>query len=69
MRFAKLSKRWKMQIVILSSLSVLFFISLITFNLFLNEYRSENEKQRTKLIKKGSELIGERIKISRDGKK
>lgn len=68
MRFTKLPKRWKMQIVILSSISVLFFISLITFNLFLNEYRSENEKQRTKLIKKGSELIGERIEISRDGK-
>ena len=68
MRFTELPKRWKTQIIILSSISVLFFVLLIIFNLFLNEYRAENEKQRTKLVKNDSELIGERIEIPRDGK-
>lgn len=68
MRFKELPKRWKTQIIILSSISVLFFVLLIIFNLFLNTYRAENEKQRTKLVKNDSELIGERIEIPRDGK-
>lgn len=68
MRFKELPKRWKAQIIILSSISVLFFVLLIIFNLFLNTYRAENEKQRTKLVKNDSELIGERIEIPRDGK-
>lgn len=68
MRFKELPKRWKTQIIILSSISVLFFVLLIIFNLFLNTYRTENEKQRTKLVKNDSELIGERIEIPRDGK-
>ena len=66
MRFTELPKRWKTQIIILSSIAVLFFVLLIIFNLFLNEYRAENEKQRTKLVKNDSELIGERIEIPRD---
>lgn len=68
MRFTELPKCWKTQIIILSSISVLFFVLLIIFNLFLNEYRAGNEKQRTKLVKNDSELIGERIEIPRDGK-
>lgn len=68
MRFTELPRRWKTQIIILSSISALFFVLLIIFNLFLNEYRAENEKQRTKLVKNDSELIGERIEIPRDGK-
>lgn len=40
----------------------------IIFNIFLNSYRAENERQRAKLVKDDSELIGERIEIQRDGK-
>ena len=46
----------------------MFLILIVVFNLFLRSYRAENEKQRTKLVKNDSELIGERIEIQRDGK-
>lgn len=45
-----------------------FLILLVIFNIFLSSYRAENEKQRAKLVKNDSELIGERIEIQRDGK-
>lgn len=68
MRFKELPKKWKIKIIALSSISVLFLILLVGFNLFLHSYRTENEKQRAKLVKNDSELIGERIEIQRDGK-
>ena len=68
MKFKELPKRWKTKIIALSSISVLFLILLVGFNLFLHSYRAENEKQRAKLVKNDSELIGERIEIQRDGK-
>lgn len=68
MKFKELPKRWKTKIIALSSISVLFLILLVMFNLFLHSYRTENEKQRAKLVKNDSELIGERIEIQRDGK-
>ena len=61
-------KRWKVKVTILSFISVLFLILLVIFNIFLSSYRAENEKQRAKLVKNDSELIGERIEIQRDGK-
>lgn len=68
MRFKELPKRWKVKVTILSFISVLFLILLVIFNIFLSSYRAENEKQRAKLVKNDSELIGERIEIQRDGK-
>ena len=68
MKFKELPKRWKTKIIALSSISLLFLILLVGFNLFLHSYRVENEKQRAKLVKNDSELIGERIEIQRDGK-
>lgn len=68
MKYQELPKRWKTKIIILSVVSVLFLILIVVFNLFLRSYRAENEKQRTKLVKNDSELIGERIEIQRDGK-
>lgn len=68
MRFKELPKRWKVKIIMLSFISALFLILLVIFNIFLNSYREENEKQRAKLVKNDSELIGERIVIQRDGK-
>ena len=68
MKFKELPKRWKTKIIALSSISVLFLILLVGLNLFLHSYRAENEKQRAKLVKNDSELIGERIEIQRDGK-
>lgn len=68
MKFKELPKRWKTKIIALSSISVLFLILLVVFNLFLHSYRAENEKQRAKLVKNDSELIGESIEIQRDGK-
>lgn len=68
MRFRELPKSWKARIITLSFLSVLFFLLLVGFHIFLNSYRAENEKQRAMLVKNDSELIGERIEIPRDGK-
>lgn len=68
LNYQELPKRWKTKIIILSVVSVLFLILIVVFNLFLRSYRAENEKQRTKLVKNDSELIGERIEIQRDGK-
>lgn len=68
MKFKELPKRWKVKVTILSFISVLFLILLVIFNIFLSSYRAENEKQRAKLVKNDSELIGERIEIQRDGK-
>lgn len=68
MRFRELPKRWKVKIIILSFVSVLFLLLIIFFNIFLNSYREENEKHRAKLVKNDSDLIGERIVIQRDGK-
>lgn len=68
MRFRELPKRWKVKIIILSFVSVLFLILIVFFNIFLNSYREENEKHRAKLVKNDSDLIGERIVIQRDGK-
>lgn len=68
MRFRELPKRWKAKIITLSFISMLFLILLVGFNIFLKSYRAENEKQRAKLVKNDSELIGERIEIQRDGK-
>lgn len=68
MRFKELPKKWKVKIIILSVISVLFAILLVAFNIFLNSYREENERQRAKLVKNDSELIGERIEVQRDGK-
>lgn len=61
-------KKLKVKIIILSVISVLFAILLVAFNIFLNSYHEENERQRAKLVKNDSELIGERIEIQRDGK-
>ena len=68
MRFRELPKRWKVKIIILSFVSVLFLLLIVFFNIFLNSYREENEKHRAKLVKNDSDLIGERIVIQRDGK-
>lgn len=68
MKFKELPKRWKTKIITLSSISVLFLILLVGFNLFLHSYREENERQRANLVKDDSELIGERIEIPRDEK-
>ena len=68
MRFKELPKKWKVKIIILSFISALFLVLLVIFNIFLTSYRAENERQRAKLVKDDSELIGERIEIQRDGK-
>lgn len=68
MNFKELPKKWKTKIIILSFISALFFVLLVIFNIFLTAYREENERQRAKLVKDDSELIGERIEIQRDGK-
>lgn len=68
MRFKELPKKWKVKIIVLSVISVLFSVLLVVFNIFLNSYREVNEKQRAKLVKNDNELIGERIEIQRDGK-
>lgn len=68
MKFRELPKKWKADIIVLWSISVLFLILLVVFNLFLHSYRAENENQREKLVKTDNELIGERIEIQRDGK-
>lgn len=68
MRFRELSKKWKIKIIALSFISILFLILIVIFNIFLNSYREENEKHRANLVKSDSELIGERIVIQRDGK-
>lgn len=68
MKFKELPTRWKTKVIALFSISVLFLILIVSFNLFLHSYRVENEKQRAKLVKDDSELIGERIEIPRDGK-
>ncbi|OLA45635.1 MAG: hypothetical protein BHW39_03655 [Firmicutes bacterium CAG:552_39_19] len=67
MKFKELPKKWKRKIVILSFISALFLLLLVIFNIFLVSYRAENERQRVKLVKDDSELIGERIEIQRDG--
>lgn len=66
MRFKELPKRWKVKIIMLSVISALFLLLLVIFNIFLTSYREENERQRAKLVKADSELIGERILIQRD---
>lgn len=68
MRFKELPKKWKAKIITLSLISVLFLILLAAFNIFLNSYRAENEKQRAKFVKNDSERMGERIEIQRIGK-
>ena len=55
-------------IIILSFISALFLVLLVIFNIFLTSYRAECERQRAKLVKDDSELIGERIEIQRDEK-
>lgn len=54
--------------IILPFFSALFLVLRVIFIIFLTSYREENERQRAKLIKDDSELIGERIEIQRDGK-
>lgn len=68
MKFRELPRKWKAHIIVVSSISALFLILLVLFNLFLNVYRAENAKQREKLVKNDMDLIGERIEIPRDGK-
>lgn len=68
MKFRELPNQWKKKIVVLSSISVLFLVLLVSFNVFLYGLRAENAKQREKLVKKDSDLIGERIDIPREGK-
>lgn len=68
MRFRELPKSWKARIITLSFLSVLFFLLIAGFHIFLNSHRAENEKQRAMLVKHDSQLIGERIETPREGK-
>lgn len=68
MKFRELPKKWKAKIIILSVISVLFAIILVAFNVFLNSYREETQRQRSKLVKNDSQLLGERIEVQRNGK-
>lgn len=68
MRFKELPKKWKAKIIILSVISVLFAIILVAFNVFLNSYREETQRQRSKLVKSDSQLLGKRIEVQRNGK-
>lgn len=68
MKFRELPRKWKAHIIVVSGISALVLILLVLFNLFLNAYRTENAKQREKLVKNDMDLIGERIEIQRDGK-
>lgn len=68
MKFRELPKKWKAKIIILSVISVLFAIILVAFNVFLNSYREENQRLRSKLVKSDSQLLGERIEVQRNGK-
>ncbi|PRT70405.1 hypothetical protein C6A27_05005 [Streptococcus anginosus] len=68
MKFSELPKKWKRQIILLTSISILFSLLIVGFGLFLQSYRAANEQHRSLLVKPDNQLIGERIVIHREGK-
>ena len=69
MKFKELPKFWKINVIILSCVTILLLFGFVVFQLFLNNYRSENERIRANCRKDDSELIGTRLEIPRNNKK
>lgn len=68
MKFKELSKKWKVIIIILTMLTLLFASLIGVFSVFLHSYRKTNADARALLKKSDSELIGTRSDVPR-GKK
>ncbi|WP_429976767.1 alpha/beta hydrolase [Enterococcus sp. AZ051] len=68
MTFGELPKKWKVQIILLSALSLLFLFMFASFKILLETYRETNQVQRSELMKPDDQLIGERLLIDRPRK-
>lgn len=68
MKFKELPKKWKRHIIFLISISVIFFVLLVGFHMFLQNYRQTNQEIRSALVKADEQLLGERLSIGREGK-
>ncbi len=65
MSFKELPKKWKRKIIVLSAVTVLLFLAIGMFNVFLVSYRKSCADMRAVLVKNEKDLIGERIEIER----
>lgn len=68
MRYKELPKKWRVITTVLIVLNILFVAIIIGFSVFLTSYRNNCAKMREPLKKTDSELIGQRLKIDREGK-
>lgn len=68
MKFKELAKKWKRHIIFLMSISLIFFVLLLGFHMFLQNYRQTNQEIRSALVKSDEQLLGERLSIDREGK-
>ncbi len=69
MKFKELPKFWKINVIVLSFITILLLSGFVAFQSFLNNYRNENEIIRAKCRKDDKELIGTRLEIPRNNKK
>lgn len=69
MKFKELPIFWKINVIVLSCITVLLLSGFVVFQLFLNNYRNQNESIRANCRKEDSELIGTRLEIPRENKK
>lgn len=65
MSFKDLPKKWKREMIVLSTVTVLLFLAIGMFNAFLASYRKNCADMRALLVKDEKDLIGERIEIER----
>lgn len=68
MKFKELPKKWKVTVVILTVLTLLFTAAIVLFGLFWGTYQKTCAAMRAPLVKPDGERIGVRMEIARECK-